>query len=135
MPVNKRSFPQLPAEQSEELSPATKKHKPGHDRLTEPAPTGIDVDEVLLAGDEVPENVVGSVADEVTQNDVASITANHVAASITKIQEEIQRQQHLTFQDEWTVPESSVMEAYVQYGSRVYTFNSWPRIACKKNSL
>jgi hypothetical protein len=41
-------------------------------------------------------------------------------------------QQHLTFQDEWTVPESSVMEAYVQYGSRVYTFNSWPRIACKK---
>jgi len=41
-------------------------------------------------------------------------------------------QKHLTFQDEWTVPESSVMEAYVQYGSRVYTFNSWPRIACKK---
>ena len=24
-------------------------------------------------------------------------------------------QTHLTFQDEWTVPESSVMEAYVQY--------------------
>ena len=43
-------------------------------------------------------------------------------------------QQHLTFQDEWTVPESSVMEVHVQYGSRVYTFNSWPRIACKKNN-
>jgi hypothetical protein len=27
MPINKRSFPQLPAKQSQELSPATKKHK------------------------------------------------------------------------------------------------------------
>ena len=115
MPVNNRSFPQLPFEQSQELSPATKKHKPGHDQLTEPAScTGMDVDadEELLAGDEVPENVVGGVAeddinpplariqastgidaddellkgDQVTQNVVGGVTEDDINPPVARIQ-------------------------------------------------